>query len=642
MKAFLCELILSCLLAAPGAKPIDELTYGTALFAFYQEDYEQALVDVMVAEAQGRQGEDPVRFDLALGSFAFKQRMYVLASDTFDQVADEELTDIDRMRLAFHLARERYRSQDWQGMEQELARIDLGSNWRGRRHSYPEVSFMTAEAAIALGDLARADAALSSMEPGEAFLAYGLFNLGVAYRASGDLTAARETFTRLAEFPAKDRVSFDIVQRARLALAVIARQEKRPLQAEAVLDRLPGEGRYRDVALAAYAGLAMENGDYELAARIWLTIQRESRWNASAAAAQLGFPMSLEHLSSSSQALDQYRVAERVFENRLVSLEQFSSRVDDRAWVRNLLETLADTASDTTLASEAEDADRDAALRSDSAVSAWREQLGRDDWLQWLASEDVHQVLLEWRELNGMAGWLGTLPVRLEALDEVAMERRRRTAVAREMIHREDLLGRRASLEVDIDEAAQRLQSLKASPATFTEAWMHQLATEQELELLQELSDLSDGARMAQAHMAPEDQDRFVKRVRRLEGTVFWQIADQRAGRLRMLDKALAEDRQLLADVDERIARITGAEASFAAGVETDFLILAERTETLRSQVTSALNSREDMLAAALRRGMQQEAREVEGYLATARIAIARATDQLAAVDQPQPFGGGS
>ena len=275
-------------------------------------------------------------------------------------------------------------------------------------------------------------------------------------------------------------------------------------------------------------------------------------------------------------------------------------------------------------------------------MSAWREQLGRDDWLQWLASEDVHQVLLEWRELNGMAGWLGTLPVRLEALDEVAVERRRRTAVAREMIHREDLLGRRASLEVDIDEAAQRLQSLKASPATFTEAWMHQLATEQELELLQELSDLADGARMAQAHMAPEDQDRFVKRVRRLEGTVFWQIADQRAGRLRMLDKSLAEDRQLLADVDERIARIAGAEASFAAGVETDFLILAERTETLRSRVTSARNSREDMLAAALRRGMEQEAREVEGYLATARIAIARATDQLAALDQPQPFGGGS
>jgi len=639
MKAFLCELILSCLLAAPGAKPVDELTYGTALFAFYQEDYEQALVDVMVAEAQGRQGEDPVRFDLALGSFAFKERMYRLANDTFAQVADGELTDIDRMRLAFHTARERYRSQDWQGLEQELARIDLGSNWRGRRHSYPEVSFMDAEAAIANGDLARAEAALSSLESGESYLAYGLFNLGVAYRASGDLAAARETFAQLAEFPAKDRVSFDIVQRARLALAVTAREEKRPLQAEAVLDRLPGEGRYRDVALAAYAGLAMENGDYELAARIWLTIQRESRWNTSAAAAQLGFPMSLEHLSSPSQALDQYRIAEQVFENRLVSLAQFSRQVDDRAWVRNLLETLADTASDSTLSAEPDDPARDADSRSDSVLAEWRAQLGRDDWLQWLASEDVHQVLLEWRELTGMADWLGALPARLEAFEEVAVERRRRTAVAREMIHREDLLGRRASLEIEIDEAAQRLQSLRLSPAMFTDTWMDQLATADELELLRELSDM---ARLAEASMAPKDQARFLKRIRRLQGAVFWQVADQRSGRLRMLDKALAEDRQLLVEVDERIARIAGAEASFAAGVETDFRSLAGRTGSLRTRVSNALNSREDMLAAALRRGMQREAREVEGYLVTARIAIARATDQLAALDQPQPFGGGS
>ena len=83
MKQFLCELILSCVLGSPGVKPIDELTYGTVLYAYYQDDYQQALLETMVAKSQGRRGLDPVRFDLASGSFAFNERMYGLSRETF-------------------------------------------------------------------------------------------------------------------------------------------------------------------------------------------------------------------------------------------------------------------------------------------------------------------------------------------------------------------------------------------------------------------------------------------------------------------------------------------------------------------------------------------------------------------------------
>ena len=44
MKNFICELILSCVVAAPVGKPVDELTYGTVLYNYYQADYEQALL----------------------------------------------------------------------------------------------------------------------------------------------------------------------------------------------------------------------------------------------------------------------------------------------------------------------------------------------------------------------------------------------------------------------------------------------------------------------------------------------------------------------------------------------------------------------------------------------------------------------
>lgn len=173
MKSFLCEIFFACLVAAPGASSLDDLTYGTALYAYYQRDYEQALLQVMVARRRGLTGEDSLRFDLARGSFAFQEGMYRFASDTFDAVADDELTDLDRMRLAFHLAREYYRRGDWTGAEGQLARIDLGANWRGRQRRHPEVSFMTAEAAMARGDFPAARAALEYLPPDSEYFRAG-------------------------------------------------------------------------------------------------------------------------------------------------------------------------------------------------------------------------------------------------------------------------------------------------------------------------------------------------------------------------------------------------------------------------------------------------------------------------------------
>src|SRR5690606_18491647 len=122
---------------------------------------------------------DPVLFQLAKGSFAFAEGMYRFASESFDALAEGELSELDRMRLAFHLAREHYRRGDWQAVEAELERVDLGANWRGRQRRHPEVEFMRAEAALGQGDLVRAEQALGSLSEDDVWLAYGLFNLGV-------------------------------------------------------------------------------------------------------------------------------------------------------------------------------------------------------------------------------------------------------------------------------------------------------------------------------------------------------------------------------------------------------------------------------------------------------------------------------
>lgn len=620
MKHFLCELILSCLVAAPVGKPIDELTYGTMLYSYYQQEYQQALLETMVAEAQDRRGEDWVRFDLARGSFAFSERMYETARTTFDAIDPTELTELDQMRLAFHLAREYHRRGEYAAMSGQLDRIAVKDNWLGRARFHPEVEFMRAEAATVAGNHAQAEAYLSVLEDDDPLLAYGLYNLGVAYREAEDLIGARRVFERLATLDVRTRgrraanqETLDLMQRAKLALSFVVRELDDTADAAEVLGGLPGEGRYRDAALASYGGLAMDQGDYELAARIWLTLQNQAYWTSSTAQARIAFPMSLEQLASREMALTQYRAAERSFESRLALLTELHSQAEDPAWVKNLLMVFSAP-------------DRDDEQMKD-LVARWQEQLGHTDWLEWLATEDTHQVLMEWRELLGMRDWLIELPEELSAFEEVAAERRRRGAEARALLVDDALLEHRQALQDNVAAQKSVLDALTAAPAQRNAEWMNRLATPEERALLDELGGMR---RMVTDHMDARDKARWLGRIDRLEGTLFWQIANERSDRIRKLSKAHAGNLALLEEVDARIARVASAESEFAAGVETDFLAFTDRADVLTASVARALNDREVALAGEIRRGMAREMKEVQQYLLVTRIGIARATDQLA------------
>jgi hypothetical protein len=619
MKAFFCELILSCVLAAPGAKSIDELTYGTMLYDFYQRDYQQALLDTLVAQAQGRQGEDTIRFELAKGSFAFSDGMYGYADATFSAVDPNELTQLDRMRLAFHLARVFQRREDWPALAEQLEKIDLGRTWTGREKFHPEVEYMRSELAVQRGEFGAAERALEKLDAQDPLRAYGLFNLGVAHRSAGNLDAAAATFGQLADLEAYSEEAEDLIQRAKLALAFIARQQHSGADAAQVLGALPGEGRYRDVAMAAYGGLAMDNGDYELAARIWLTLQNQDYWSSSTAQARLGFPISLEKLASQDMALVQYRAAERSFENRLASLTNLSHRAEDSAWVRGLLLVFSSPEQNKRQMSE--------------LMDRWRDQLGHTDWLEWLATEDTHQVLLEWRELLGMQDWLDQLPATLAAFEELTSEQHRRSAGARALLYDEALLANRDALREQTIRQTGRLAELNTSVPVRSVEWMMHLASPAERKDLLQLASMREPIKLG---MANDEQARWLHRVDRLEGVLFWRLVDERGKRTRVLQKQLQANGELVSEVNARIARVQGAEAQFSAGVETDFLLFATRAQEITRSVDGALNSREMALAAELSRGLNQERKEVQQYLLITRIAIARATDQLAVVDMAE------
>ena len=128
------------------------------------------------------------------------------------------------------------------------------------------------------------------------------------------------------------------------------------------------------------------------------------------------------------------------------------------------------------------------------------------------------------------------------------------------------------------------------------------LASDEERTLI---ADLQDMRSLVSRAMTDKEASRWLGRIDRLEGVLFWKIAEERA------------------------ARVQNAEAQFVAGVEADFMELADRAVALREEVDVALDRRQAALATQVRRGMAREMQEVQKYLLVTRIGIARAADQL-------------
>ena len=539
MKELLCDWILSCVLTVQPVTPLPDLYYGTVLYDYYQDDYQQALLDALIVERRGAVGDDPVRLQLAKGSFAFADGMFAMAEQTFASVGDGELTPLDKMRLSFHLAREDFRRQDWAGVERNSSNIDLGKSWLGHERMHPEVEFMRAEVATQHGDFAGAQNAIERIDPKA-----GISRLRAVQprRRGARRGSARAGGADVHDARHDGRVRSRCArpQAARLSRVVgreaPTRRSRR--RRSRCIGGLPAEGRYRDLALTSYGGLAMDNGNYELAARIWLSLKKDAYWSESSATAQLGFPMSLEHMSSRELALTQLSSGRGERSKDVLSeLQTVAARAEDPVWVGGLLQVFAQPSTATTPPSD--------------VMNEWRQTLGHTDWLEWLATEDVQELLLQWRELHAMQDWLKDLPDELATFDALST----RTAAPRRGGARTDRS--RAACATVVSKPHRRSRRCTrastrwpprrpSAPPTGCWRW----PTPDEAKLLNNLS-----AKRALLMQTPDDETRaeLLARVDYLEGIVFWNLVEERHDALARGGKR--------SDADRRAARGNRREA---------------------------------------------------------------------------------
>jgi hypothetical protein len=393
-----CDWLLGCPPAAATAA--SDLQYRSVLYPLYQDQHEQALVRAMALlslapdDAAAR-----VRLRLAQLDAALATGNRGVTDDAVAALAAERLEPQTRVRFALLHARDCHRRQDWAGLHDALDQFDQARREVREPQPIPhpidaEVAFMRADLATADGDFDRAQYIISTeLSPQDALRAYALFNLGVTLRTAGIPTRAERVFTQLASMPVYTDEALDLKGRARIALSVIDLQRTQSASAEAALRDAPAKGRYHDQFMASYGSRAMEHGDYELAARIWLTLATEAPWSSAGKTAQVAYPMCLEHIAAPNVVLAQYRDAEAKFEQRLTDLDALMTLTGDSAWDARLLQAFAG-------------APETSVLSADPTLSEWRGRIGHDDWLYWLNADSTQLQLQQLRELEQMSAWL--------------------------------------------------------------------------------------------------------------------------------------------------------------------------------------------------------------------------------------------
>jgi len=613
MKGLLCDFLLTCSLATQPVVAID-LDYRAALFALYQDHREEALVDALILAARSNADTDSgIRTRLLVAHASAEIGVSTLGGIALDALPPPT-SPADGTRSALLRARASYQRHDWGALLEIIEMHELPD--RGGVETPAaigaELDFMHAEALGAMGDFDRAEQLIfAARQDADPHRAYALFNLGVRLRNAGMANRAERILQALAESRVFTEDTLDLKQRGLVALAVLKQQRTESASAEAYLRELPAVGPYRDTVLASFGSLAMEDGDFALAGRVWLTLLRGDPPAAVRETARLAYPLCLEQVSSPTAALEAFRAAEASFVGRMNALRELRRRAEAPSWAARVLPVVA--------------ADR-WPKPDDVEARAWQEMLGRAGWPSWSNIEAVQDIAIAWRSAVAAIDWLDTVPVEVSALTPIATERRRRASIADAPIDHV-LPERLATVEAAWTRTQTRAAALVALEPQRTLEWMTPLANVDQRRQLAMLAELRTRARNVNEPSARSELDH---RIDRLEGILLFDLDRDARQAGDAVQAAAAATTDALRSGERQIRALRDAKADISQHASPDFDKLGRRATELRVRA-DALRARSEgaFRDLALAR-IESEVAAAERQLRLTRIGIARTTDRVA------------
>lgn len=594
---------LTCAWFAHGADKaptsVQDLRYGVVLYDFFQDDYFQALTELMLGEEHQDMPNHAQFAQLLRGGISLSYGMDAQATTIFEQLLAQHPKPEVRDRAWFYLGKNYYERGD----------INAAATMLGRSgNQLPESlaqerDYLRANIALQHGDLA--NGALSINKDAKAmspWQPYVLFNRGVLQSTQGNAQDATNTFAQLAALPLKDEEHKALRDRAFTAAGYTALSAGDTQHALDSFRQVRLNSPFADKALLGYGWAAAQLKDFPLALQPWQELNQRSLLLPAVQEGLLAVPYAYEKLNAPAQALQEYEHAEQLYLQEIARI---------------------DSATQT--------------LQAASLLNLWLDPEAKKEWLSrnaelpvkpqlpylehLLSLNTIQEILKDMRDLGVLENYLSDWRDRLAALDAAqALQHQRRQQVLKARPDQQ-LAARYTELQQQRDAIAAALQQAEQTGDGALLMDAKDMAIAKRLERVR--------ANIETLQKNGQDVSAAQQSYERYRGLLLWEAQDKYSVRrwqltrqLRDLDTQLAKaqiDNSYLAGLAERAKAPEQGERIRA---------LESRLDDTLNKIKTAKGQGDKVLRDRAIAELQLQRERLVAYLGRAKLAKARLFDK--------------
>ena len=335
----LCS-VLSIGINAAENKPLSsvaDLRYGAALYAYYQQDYFNALTELMVADARGGiqgHGDNPA---IMSGAMELAYGMTDSASDRFQTLLDTNRPAEVRDAAWFYLSKILYQRGKFATADEHLQRIV-----DARRSKIEEpVNALQVAIDIRMDRLQQAQDRLSQDQSRGIESAFAYYNLASVYARNGDFDNAerfyRQTIEQVVANNDGDPVFLSLYDKANTAAGYGQLYRNDYSRAIDYFQQVRLNSHFSRQALIGYGWSATENNDYAMALTPFRQLSQLSPAFAEVQEALLALPYTYEKMAEPGVALSLYQRAETLFDQEITRIDATVEEIGEGALLEALL-----------------------------------------------------------------------------------------------------------------------------------------------------------------------------------------------------------------------------------------------------------------------------------------------------------------
>lgn len=596
---------------ASGMEPRD-LYLGEALYYANQQHYFEALERLDSEIAQHHRVDEP-RLDslhrqigyaeFSVGDFELNFRMHHRAGRAIEAVLEADVPEPVRNEAAYRLARIHFQKDQPRSALHALDRIS-GEIPEGIRD---DIEFLRANVYMAIGRPSAAVDVLRQLQDSKELEGFSTYNLGIALLQDGRQQDAIRQLERAGTVAVTDRDTHAIRDKSNLVLGTLMFEASEFGPAQRALDRVRLEGPFSNQALlrAGWADASAER--FERAVVPWNILAQREATDPAVQEALLALPYGYSRLDVHGRAAVLYGQAVETFGNELDKVDASIHSIREGEFLEALV--------------------REEIRQNEDWVIHLRELPNAPETfylMELMASHDFQTGLQNYLDLEDMRKRLIAWQTSLDSFDDIIRLRQQ---------YYEPLLP-------EIDRQFRKLDAqmrLRLEQRKHVERRLQQMLVAPRPDYLLTADERLLGSQIERLEAAVEIADdsgaTLQPRVRRLKGTLLWNVETQYPARLTEAHEHL---RQLNADLDRLTAqydafvRTRQAAAHSYVGYEGPIDVLRGRIGEALERLGVLMAQQGHMLEIVANRELKVRGERLETYLNQARFAFADSYDRAA------------